>query len=100
MDGTMPIELSCPGCSCGFSAEPDTSADEVLDRMIDDGLWFTLAEGKTFEDMIIAAVLRRGRIRCGECGRAVSINEESLGRNMPRRFALRHPERPSHGAAV
>ena len=92
----MLIELSCSGCPCRFSAEPETTADEVLDRMVDNGLWFTLAEGKTFEDMIIAAVLRRGRIRCGECGRAVSINEASLGSNTPRRFA----DRSSHGAAV
>jgi hypothetical protein len=47
--------------------------------MIDEGPWFALAEGKTFEDMIFAALVRRGKIRCPECGKPVSIHEESLG---------------------
>jgi hypothetical protein len=48
--------------------------------MIDEGPWFALADGKTFEDMIFAALMRRGKIRCPECGKPVAIQEESLGR--------------------
>jgi hypothetical protein len=79
MEGAMQIELGCPGCPCRFSAPPETPADQVLDRMIDEGIWFTLAEGNTFEDMVIAALLRRGNIRCADCGSDVSFHEESLG---------------------
>jgi hypothetical protein len=78
----MQIELCCAGCPCRFSAPPETPADEILDRMIDQGVWFTLAEGNTFEDMIIAALLRRGNIRCADCGEAVSLQEESIGQGL------------------
>jgi len=77
----MHIELRCPGCPCRFGAAPDAPADEVVDRMIDDGPWFALAEGPTFEDMIFAALLARGKIRCPDCGRPVAIHEESLARS-------------------
>jgi hypothetical protein len=76
----MHMELRCPGCPCRFGAAPDTSADEVLDLMIAEGPWFALAEGETFEEMVFAALGARGKIRCPDCGRAVSIEEKSLGR--------------------
>ena len=75
----MRIELHCPCCSCHFSAEPDAPAAEVLDRMTDQGPWFALGDGETFEDMIFAALTARGKIRCPECRQAVCISEESLG---------------------
>jgi hypothetical protein len=78
MDGTMRIELCCPACLCQFSAPPHTSGTEILRRLRADRLWFDLAEGPTFEDMVFATLLRRGSIDCPECGTAVSINEESL----------------------
>ena len=76
----MQIELFCQVCCTRFVAPPETPAVEVLDRMIDDGPWFALAEGDTFEDMIFAALTSRGAIRCPECCRPVSVSEESLGR--------------------
>jgi hypothetical protein len=85
----MQIELNCPVCRCAFRAAPETPADEVVERMIDDGPWFALAEGETFEDMIFAALLARGKIRCPDCGRAVAIQEESLGRLAEERLACR-----------
>jgi hypothetical protein len=48
--------------------------------MIDEGPWYALGDGETFEDMIFAAVTSRGAIYCPECGQPVSISEESLGR--------------------
>jgi hypothetical protein len=75
----MQIELYCPGCACQFSAPPDLPADQVLERMIDEGPWFALGEGETFEDMIFTALARRGRICCPECRQPVAINEQSLG---------------------
>jgi hypothetical protein len=87
----MQIELRCPDCPCAFCAAPDTPADEVVERMIDDGPWFALAEGTTFEDMIFSALLLRGDIRCPQCGQAVSIQEESLGRLAEERLALGTP---------
>ena len=75
----MQIELRCPSCPCHFSACPDTPAAEILDQMTEDGPWFALGEGETFEDMIIAALLHRGRIGCPECHAPVAIGEASLG---------------------
>jgi hypothetical protein len=75
----MQIELRCPSCPCRFGSAPDTPADEILDRMIDDGPWFALGEGETFEDMISAALLQRGRICCPECREPVWVGEASLG---------------------
>jgi hypothetical protein len=76
----MHIELRCRECPCRFHAAPDTPADEVLDRMIEEGPWFALARGETFEVMVRAALRARGTIRCPECGRAVAVAGGSLGR--------------------
>jgi hypothetical protein len=46
--------------------------------MIDEGPWFGLAEGETFEDMIFAALATRGAIRCSDCSAPVAVNEQSL----------------------
>jgi hypothetical protein len=76
----MLVELYCPHCSCRFSAAPETPAAEVLDRMAEEGPWYALGDGETFEDMIFATLFARGAIRCSECGEQAAINEESLGR--------------------
>src|SRR5262249_9161212 len=69
----MHIQLHCPRCSCQFSAPPDTPALEIINRMTDEGPWFGLAEGDTFEDMIFAALLSRGKICCPECLATVQV---------------------------
>jgi hypothetical protein len=76
----MQIELDCPRCHCQFASPPDCPAAEVLDRMTEEGPWFALGDGETFEDMIFAALTARGKICCPECGEPVSVNEVSLGR--------------------
>ena len=76
----MKIELYCEPCENRFVAPPDTPALEALDRMIDNGPWFALGEGETFEDMIFAALTSKGAICCPDCHRPVSVSEESLGR--------------------
>jgi hypothetical protein len=75
----MQVELSCQGCNNRFVAPPDTPALEVLERMIDEGPWFALGEGQTFEDMIFTALTSRGAILCPDCCRPVCVSEESLG---------------------
>jgi len=75
----MQIELHCPRCACHFTAPPDTPGSEILDRMVDEGPWFALGEGDTFEDMIFAALTARGRICCPDCREAVCVSEETLG---------------------
>jgi hypothetical protein len=75
----MQIQLHCPACSCHFRAAPDAPAAEILDRMTEEGPWYALGDGETFEDMIFAALTARGQIRCPECGDPVTVNEESLG---------------------
>ena len=76
----MQIELFCQNCDNQFVAPPETPALEVLARMIEDGPWFALGEGETFEDMIFAALTSRGAICCPDCLRPVSVSEESLGK--------------------
>jgi hypothetical protein len=76
----MQIELYCPHCSCSFAEEPDAPAAEVLDRMGEEGPWYALGDGETFEDMIFSTLFASGTIRCTECGEAVSVTEQSLNR--------------------
>jgi hypothetical protein len=76
----MQVELFCPNCCCRFAAAPDTPAAEVLDRMAEDGPWYALGDGETFEDMIFTTLFDCGSIRCSECGEAVVVSEESLGK--------------------
>jgi hypothetical protein len=47
--------------------------------MADEGPWYALGDGSTFEDMIFSTVFSHGQIRCSECGSAVNVTEESLG---------------------
>ncbi len=76
----MQVELCCSHCGCKFAAAPETPAVEVLDRMAEEGPWYALGDGATFEDMIFSALFACGTIRCSECGEEASVNEESLGR--------------------
>ena len=75
----MRVALCCSHCPCSFAAPPDTPAAEILDRMIEDGPWYALGDGETFEDMIFGALTSRGVIHCPECGEAAGVSEESLG---------------------
>lgn len=75
----MQVELYCPNCSCCFAAEPDAPHAEVLDRMAEEGPWYALGDGETFEDMIFSTLFSCGVIRCTECGAPVSVTEQSLG---------------------
>jgi len=76
----MRIELYCSNCSCRFAAPPDTSAEEIRERMFADGPWHALGDGTTFEDMIFSSLTERGAICCPECGDPVDVSEESLGK--------------------
>lgn len=69
----MNIELNCLDCRSHFSAAADTPADEILERMIDEGPWYALAEGETFEEMVRAALAVRGKILCPDCSKTLSI---------------------------
>jgi len=69
----MWIHLYCSSCSCLFSALADTPASQVLDRMTDDAPWFALAEGDTFEEMVSAALQRRGKLICPECREEIQV---------------------------
>jgi hypothetical protein len=76
----MQIELLCPACRAHFVAPPHASAEQIRDRMTQGGQWYALGEGETFEDMIFSTLTEDGAIFCPECGAAVSVSEESLGR--------------------
>jgi hypothetical protein len=47
--------------------------------MAEDGPWYALGDGQTFEDMIFSTLFACGNIRCAECGEPASVNERSLG---------------------
>jgi hypothetical protein len=76
----MQVELYCPFCSHSFVASPELPAAEVLDRMAEEGPWYALGDGETFEDMIFSTLFACGNIRCAECGGIAHVNEQSLGR--------------------
>ena len=75
----MQIELYCDCCACRFVAPPEASSNEVVDLMLDEGPWYALGDGETFEDMIFSSLSRDGHIFCPECGEPVAVSEESLG---------------------
>ncbi len=75
----MQIELCCPACDCRLVAPPDTRAEDLMERMFDEGPYFALGDGETFEDMIFATLTEYGNIACPECGEPVMVTEESLG---------------------
>lgn len=75
----MQIELCCPSCTCRFVAPPDSSSDDIIDRMFEDGPRYALGDGETFEDMIFSSLTEHGQITCPDCGEPVTVTEESLG---------------------
>lgn len=75
----MQVELSCPHCRSSFLASPEAPAQEVLHRMEEEGPWYALGDGETFEDMIFSTMFSCGHIRCVECGESVEVTEQSLG---------------------
>ena len=42
----MMIELYCLACGSKFSAAGETPADDILDRMIEEGPWYAFALGR------------------------------------------------------
>jgi hypothetical protein len=47
--------------------------------MADEGPWYALGDGETFEDMIFSTLFSHGAIRCADCGECATVTEESLG---------------------
>lgn len=76
----MQVELYCPCCCSSFVAAPNAPAQQVLDQMAEEGPWYALGDGETFEDMIFTTLFSCGSIRCADCGEPASVTEQSLGR--------------------
>ena len=76
----MRIELHCPCCATSFTAPPEATAEDVMNRMFDEGPTYALGDGETFEDMIFSTLTEQGQIHCPTCGEPVAVSEESLGR--------------------
>ena len=75
----MQVELYSPQLLPAVSRpNPAPPHAEVLDRMAEEGPWYALGDGETFEDMIFSTLFSCGSIRCTECGEAVSVTEQSL----------------------
>ena len=75
----MQVELYCSNCCTSFVAAPDTPASQVIDQMAEEGPWYALGDGATYEDMIFSTLTEHGHICCPECGDPVNVSEESLG---------------------
>jgi hypothetical protein len=75
----MQVELYCPHCCMSFVADPKTPARDVLDRMAEEGPWYALGDGATYEDMIFSTLFACGNIRCATCGEPANVSEQSLG---------------------
>lgn len=73
----MHIDLSCPTCSCEFTAPLRLPATAVREQMAEGGCRYRLAEGETFEEMILATLVREGYVGCPDCGGAVVLSEGS-----------------------
>jgi hypothetical protein len=69
----MLLELHCPECFWSFCAGSETSAESILDRLIEEGPWFGLGQGDTFDEMIRTVLRRQGKLYCPECRSALSI---------------------------
>ncbi len=76
----MKVELYCPHCFLHFTASSDTPQGEALDLLTEKGPWSVLGDGETYEDAIVATLHDRGLHRCPRCGKAGTVDEESLGR--------------------
>lgn len=76
----MQVLLYCSCCHGRFDAPPDTPVAEVLDRVSAEGPWSALGDGETLEDHVSALLNDQEPIRCPECGAAVTVDEQSLGR--------------------
>ena len=75
----MQVELYCSNCCTSFVAAPDTPASQVIDQMAEEGPWYALGDGETYEDMIFSTIFACGTIRCADCGHSASVSEQSLG---------------------
>ena len=75
----MQVELYCHRCHSSFTSSPEAPAAEVLDRMAEEGPWYALGDGETYEDMIFSTLMACGNIRCSQCGESASVTEQSLG---------------------
>lgn len=74
----MQVELCCSNCAGRFAAPPESPANQIWERMANEGPWFALGDGETFEDMIFATLTDKGQISCPDCGEMVLVTEESL----------------------
>lgn len=76
----MHVELRCSRCPCRFDALSELLTGRALDQLHEEGPWYSLGDGETLEDHIYATLTPPGKDRCPECGEALSVPEESLGR--------------------
>jgi len=74
------MELICPDCNCRFSAPAETTEEDIVQRMTEEGPWYALAAGNCFRDMIGTALRRRGRIACPDCGALVRVRIAGIAR--------------------
>jgi hypothetical protein len=76
----MQVEWYCPCCCSLFAASPETPFAQVLEQMSEEGPWYTLGDGETFEDVLFTALTSQGEVLCRECGEPLTVSEENLGR--------------------
>jgi hypothetical protein len=76
----MQVELHCDRCGGCFLTTLDLAADAALTTLHEEGPWFALGDGETFEDRISVSLSGPGAPHCRDCGAPAVLSEESLGR--------------------
>jgi len=81
-----------------FVAPPEAPASDVLDRMADEGPWYALGDGQTYEDMIFhlfacGSTLRRWR--AADVNEASSVTDDGVSRSGDARTSTE--TRAAHG---
>ncbi len=75
----MRIELRCSRCSCHIPVPADVPFGRVLERLAEEGPWYALGDGETWEDRIYSCLPAAGEVRCPHCGATVEVSEDDLG---------------------
>jgi hypothetical protein len=72
----MRIELECSQCHARFPAHADVPLGPALARLAEEGPWFALGDGETWEDRIYSCLCGGEASSC--CGAPAGVSEDSL----------------------
>jgi hypothetical protein len=74
----MQLELQCCRCAYHSTVYQHPRTSQIWNQLTEEGPWFALGDGQTFEDRISATLIADDETRCPECGGRLAVSEESL----------------------